>query len=83
MKTYAYVKSECCTSRDAVLPGTFVGRNPEPVSLHGDYNPWYYGKRETLAIIARGCSDASQYYRFRCACLVAELLDWSLPTAQA
>ena len=82
-KVYAYVKSETCTSRAALWPGSLLGRNEEPISRRGDWNPWYYGKRETLAIIARGCSDASQYYRFRCACLVAELLDWSLPTAQA
>ena len=76
-KIYAYVTSETCTSRHAIRPGSFVGRNQEPVSRHGDYNPWPYGKRETLAIIAHGCSDASQYYRFQCARLVSELLDWS------
>jgi hypothetical protein len=76
-KVYAYVKSETCTIRDAVRPGSFVGRNEDPVSRHGDYNPWLHGKRETLAIIALGCSDASRYYRFQCARLVAELLDWT------
>ena len=76
MKTYAYVKSECCTSRDAVLPGTFVGRNQEPVSRHGDYNPWYYGKRETLAIINQTATAANSYHR-ACARLVAELRDWA------
>ena len=81
-KVYAYVKSETCTSRGAVRPGSCVGRNEEPVSRHGDWNPWLYGKRETLAIVAKGCADASQYYRFQCARLVAELLDWSLPTTQ-
>ena len=80
-KVYAYVKSETCTIREAVRPGSFVGRNEELVSRHGDWNPWLNGKHETLAIIARGCSNASQYYRFQCARLVAELLDWSLPTA--
>ena len=76
MKTYAYVKSECCTSRDAVLPGTFVGRNQEPVSRHGDYNPWYYGKRETLAIINQTATAANSDHR-ACARLVAELRDWA------
>ena len=75
-KVYAYVKSETCTSRDAVRLGSFVGRNEELVSRHGDYNPWLYGKRETLTIIARGCTDASRYYTYQCACLVADLLDW-------
>jgi hypothetical protein len=76
VKTYAYVKSECCTSLHAVLPGTFVGRNEEPVSRHGDYNPWYYGKRETLAIIAQTATAANSYHR-ACARLVAELRDWA------
>jgi hypothetical protein len=76
MKVYAYVKSETCISRDACLPGSFVGKSNEPVSRHGDWNPWYYGKRETLAIVARGCADASRYYHYQCARLVAELRDW-------
>ena len=76
MKTYAYVKSETCTSRYAVRPGSFVGRSEEPVSRHGDYNPWYYGKRETLAIIAQPATAANSYHR-QCARLVAELRGWA------
>lgn len=75
-KIYAYVKSETCTMRDAVVPGSTVGRNEEPVSRHGDWNPWVFGKRETLAIIARGAADASRYYMYQCAQLVAALLGW-------
>jgi hypothetical protein len=80
-KVYAYVKSETCTSRGAVRPGSFVGLNATPVSRHGNYKPWLDGKRETLAIIARG-NARSGYYRLECARLVAELLDWSLLTDQ-
>ena len=76
MKIYAWVKSEACNIRDAVLPGSTVGRNEEPVSLHGDYNPWYYGKRETLAIIAQTATAANSYHR-ACAWMVAKLRDWA------
>lgn len=76
VKTYAWVKSETCTIRGAVLPGSFVGRNEEPVSRHGDYIPWYYGKRETLAIISQPATGANSYHR-QCARLVAELRDWA------
>jgi hypothetical protein len=76
MRTYAWVKSETCVSRSAVLPGSRVGRNDELVSRHGDYNPWYYGKRETLAIIAQKATAANSYHR-ACARLVAELRDWA------
>lgn len=76
-KIYAWVKSETCTMRDAVLPGSTVGRNEEPVSRHGDWNPWVFGKCETLAIIARGAADASRYYMYQCAQLVAELRGWA------
>jgi hypothetical protein len=76
MKVYAYVKSETCVSRGAVLPGSLVGRNQEPVSRHGDYRPWWYGKRETLAIINQPATAANSYHR-QCARLVANLRDWS------
>ena len=75
MKVYAYVKSETCISRDACLPGSFDGKSNEPVSRHGDWNPWYYGKRETLAIIAQTATAANSYHR-HCARLVADLLEW-------
>lgn len=76
-KVYAYVKSECCTITDAVLPGSFVGRNDEPVHKHGDYRPWQFGKRETLVMM--NLEGAHNAYRRRCARLVAELLDWREP----
>ena len=75
-KIYAWVKSETCTSRDAILPGSRVGRNEEPVSRHGDWNPWLWGKRETLAIIALPAM-AHNVYRRACALKVAELLNWN------
>lgn len=75
-KIYAWVKSETCTSRDAVRPGSYVGRNKEPVSKHGDYLPWLYGKRETKAVINQPATAANSYQR-QCARLVAALLDWA------
>ena len=75
-KVYAYVKSETCTSRAALWPGSFLGRNEEPISRRGDWNPWYYGKRETLAIINQTATAANSYHR-ACARLVAELRDWA------
>ena len=76
-KIYAWVSSETCTNRRAVRCGERAGRNDELVSRHGDYNPWLYSKRETLAIIASGCADARNYYRVQMARLVSELLDWA------
>ena len=77
MKVYAYVKYESFYSCGAVFPGSFVGNTP--VSRHCEYTPWLVGKRETLAIIARGRSFVwpNQYYRYQCASLVAKLLGWS------
>jgi len=79
MKVYAYVKYESFTSCGAVFPGSFIGLYSEPVSRHRDWSPWMVGKRETLSIIALGCSSASQdqYSRYHCARLVAELLGWA------
>jgi hypothetical protein len=74
MKVYAYVKSETCISRDACLPGSFVGKNNEPVYRHGDWNPWRYGKRETLSML--NLPGAHNSYRREAARLVADLLDW-------
>lgn len=74
MKVYAYVKSECCTVKAAALPGSYVGRNGEAVSKHGDYNRWIYGKRETIAML--NLPGAHNAYRRQCARLVADLLDW-------
>jgi hypothetical protein len=76
-KVYAYVRSETCNTRKAVRPGSTVGRNEEPVSKSDDWKPWPFGKRETLAIIARGGADASRYYMYQCAQLVADLRDWA------
>jgi hypothetical protein len=75
-KIYAWVKSETCTGRDAVLPGSRIGRNEELVSRHGDWNPWLNGKLETLEIIAQTGTAANSYHR-ACARLVADLLDWA------
>ena len=77
-KIYAWVKTETCTIRGAVLPGSRVGRNEEMVSRHGDYLPWLRGKRATLRIIREGCANATNYYRYRCAVAVAELRGWTL-----
>ena len=77
MTTYAYVKSETCTTREAVRPGSLVGRNLEPVSKRGDYQRWPYGKRATLAII-NGTATAATAYQRQCARLVARLLDWKV-----
>jgi hypothetical protein len=73
-KVYAYVKSETCTVRSAARPGSFIGRNDEPVSKHGDYDPWPFGKRETLAMI--DLPGAHNSYRRQAARLVADLLIW-------
>ena len=78
MKVYAYVRVQTYLY-EALRPGSVVGFDSTPVSRHREYTPWLVGKRETLAIIARGRSgDAmNQYYRFQCASLVAKLLGWS------
>lgn len=52
MKIYAYVTTETCKLRHAVVRGAVIGRDETPVSKHGDYTTWHYGKRETLEIIA-------------------------------
>jgi hypothetical protein len=82
-RIYAWIKAECCVTRDAVRPGSTVGRNEEPVSRHGDWRPWLHGKRETLTIIERGCADASRHYTYQCAVMVAELLDWNQSLTEA
>ena len=74
MKVYAYVTSECCVIRGAVLPGSYVGRNGEAVSKHGDYNRWPWGKRETLAML--NLPGAHNSYRRQAAGMVADLLNW-------
>lgn len=70
MRIYAYVTTECCRSRHAVKPGTlFYGYRP--VSKHGDYSAWPYGKRETLQLT----NHTSPYIR-QSAVAVAHLLNW-------
>jgi hypothetical protein len=59
MKRYAYVTTQTCTRRDAVLPGTWVGNHP--VSRHGDYQPWTRGKRETISI-AQGHGNFGSHF---------------------
>lgn len=73
MKIYAYVSSETCTVRRALLLGTNAP-NGERVSKHGDYNPWPFGKKETLAMF--DLPGAHNSYRRQAARLVADLLDW-------
>jgi hypothetical protein len=72
MRTYAYVTSECCRQRDAVRPGTTIGRDEIPVSRDGDYTAWPHGKRETI----RRMADGDTAYKRESARAVAELLGW-------
>ena len=69
MKTYAYVTSETCSYTRAELPGETV--SDRPVSRHGDYVPWRYGKRETVRILAIGSG-----WIHRAARAVAMLYGW-------
>lgn len=46
MKTYCYVTTETCRVIRTAKPGAEVGGRP--VSRHGDFMAWMYGKRETL-----------------------------------
>ena len=73
MKVYAYVTSECCIIRRAILPG-HEAPNGEAVSKHGDYNRWPWGKRETLAML--NLPGAHNSYRRQAAGMVADLLNW-------
>ncbi len=69
---YAYVKAECCRVIEAEMPGACIGREERPVSQHGDYLSWSYGKRETLRLMKHG----ETWYQRRAALCVAELLGW-------
>ena len=71
MRIYAYVTAECCKRVDAELPGATVGGRP--VSKHGDYSRWQYGKRETLAMIR---DQRTPIYQWKCARAVAKLRGW-------
>jgi hypothetical protein len=72
--TYAYVTTETCRQRDAVRPGALIGQRDEtPVSRHGDYTAWRYGKRETLKLMVDGYTA----YTRASARAVAELLGWA------
>lgn len=73
MKVYAYVSSETCTIRRAILPG-HEAPNGESVSKHGDYQRWPFGKRETLAML--NLPGAHNSYRREAAGLVADLREW-------
>ena len=72
-KTYAYVTTGSCVRMDAVKPGSFIGRNEIPVSKHGDYYKWAWGKKDTLAAIRNGGSEHDR----NAARAVAQLLGWS------
>lgn len=71
--TYAYVTTETCRIVSAEKRGALIGRDERPVSRHGDYAPWQYGKRETLAILR---DIGTPIYRYHAAKRVAELLGW-------
>ena len=73
MKTYAYVNTETCQRRDAVRPGSYIGRDEIPVAKHGDYTTWCCGKRETLAMCENYLLTP---YRRSCARAVATLMGW-------
>ena len=72
MRVYAYVTNECCTSTRACAPGTEL--NGRRISKHGDYSPWYHGKRETLAIID---DPKAIGHKHRSAAAVAGALGWN------
>ena len=76
MKVYAYVTSESCRIRRAILPG-HDAPNGEAVSRHSDYHRWPFGKRETFAIIHQPAT-AANYYKRECARVVSQLLDWPI-----
>jgi hypothetical protein len=63
--THCYVTAENCVHQ-AVKP---LG---EGWHKHGDYTPWRYGKRETLAII----NGSEWAWKRRMARKVWEFLDW-------
>lgn len=73
-RTVAYVTSETCRTRAAERPGAWIGERR--VSQHGDWQPWYHGKRETLALADRGQTP----YLRGSALAVARLMGW--PTAK-
>ncbi len=75
MKTYAYVTTETCRNVSAEKPGAFIGRDEIPVSKHGDYTPWFHGKRETKAIITSYATPANRWKR-EAAREVAALHGW-------
>ena len=72
-RTTAYVTTETCRARDAVRPGAWIANRR--VSRHGDWQPWYYAKRETLAL----ASDGQTAYLRGSARAVARLMEWPLP----
>ena len=76
-RIYAYVATECCRCRDAVLPGHEFP-NGRRVSKHGDYTTWEHGKRQTLAIIAGTHPSFHRYkrYDYATALAVAKLKGW-------
>lgn len=74
-RTTAYVTTETCRSRDAVRPGAWIGERR--VSRHGDYQPWPYGKRQTLAL----ASDGQTPYLRGSARAVARLMGWPVEVA--
>lgn len=68
MKTYCYVTTECCRVMRTAKPGSEV--DGRPVSKHGDFMPWVYGKRETLKM----CGEPG--YRAWAALAVCREMGW-------
>ena len=80
-RPYAYVKSESCKLPGAFLPGSEY--NEIPVSRHGDLTPWYYGKRDTKAILDAPVGKYRRWFR-QSAFHVALLRGWvtDLPVSE-
>lgn len=49
-KIRCYVTSEACRVMQTAKPGTYVGSSNIAVSGHNDYQPWRYGKRDTVRL---------------------------------
>ena len=56
MRIYCYVTSETCRVMSTAKPGERVW-DGRPVSKHGDYVPWCWGRRKTLERCKRGGYD--------------------------
>jgi hypothetical protein len=82
---YAYVKSEVCRQRDAVLPDSDEGLNIADTAKErgsdyhlGDWDEWTYSQEETLKLSKQPGAGTKDYLR-ETARLVLDLLDWNEP----